>query len=174
VLQIRRSTYHEVLKVNEAVDLLDVTGEAPGVSLGVRVGCWRVWVGEKGVQGLRTHDGVADVLHTVGPSAGVFMVVHISPCWLAAAAITHSPSNPSCIQSWPALSLPYLSPTSTLPPSSTPTGVQPYSINNNKVLFLRPRPQPRPPKGPITPGTNACAVDGRQLMDPGYAYCSIR
>jgi hypothetical protein len=97
------------------------------------------------------------------------MVVHISLCWPAAAVCTHPISNHGLPRTNP-----YLSPSCTLPPSSNPIGVQPYSINNNKVLFLRPRPQPRPPKGPVNPGTNACAVDGRQLMDPGDTYCSIR
>eukprot|EP00878_Enallax_costatus_P006762 GHUV01007088.1.p2 GENE.GHUV01007088.1~~GHUV01007088.1.p2 ORF type:complete len:118 (+),score=7.62 GHUV01007088.1:1597-1950(+) len=52
------------------------------------------------------------------------------------------------------------------------TDVQPYVINAAKVLFLRPRPQPRPPKGIVMP--SRCLVDGRQLMDNGTLYCSIR
>jgi len=52
------------------------------------------------------------------------------------------------------------------------TRVQPYVINNAKVVFLKPRPQPRPPKGTVMP--ERCVVDGRQLMDPGSRYCSLR
>lgn len=52
------------------------------------------------------------------------------------------------------------------------SGIQHYVINGSKVLFLRPRPQPRPPKGVIAPAR--CAVDGRQLMDAHSSYCSLR
>jgi hypothetical protein len=52
------------------------------------------------------------------------------------------------------------------------SGVQHYVINGSKVLFLRPRPQPRPPKGVVAPAR--CKVDGRQLMDHGSCYCSLR
>ena len=52
------------------------------------------------------------------------------------------------------------------------TGVQHYVINGAKVLFLCPRPQPRPPKGVAAP--SRCAVDGRQLMDAGARFCSLR
>lgn len=40
------------------------------------------------------------------------------------------------------------------------------------MLFLRPRPQPRPPKGVVAPAR--CLVDGRQLMDGSSQYCSLR
>lgn len=56
--------------------------------------------------------------------------------------------------------------------SVVPADVQPYVINAAKVLFLRPRPQPRAPKGAAMP--SRCVVDGRQLMDAGTLYCSIR
>jgi hypothetical protein len=52
------------------------------------------------------------------------------------------------------------------------SGIQHYVINGAKVLFLRPRPQPRPPKGVVAPAR--CAVDGRQLMDAHSTYCSLR
>eukprot|EP00877_Chromochloris_zofingiensis_P005793 jgi/Chrzof1/15214/Cz09g31260.t1 len=52
------------------------------------------------------------------------------------------------------------------------SGIQHYVINGSKVLFLCPRPQPRPPKGVVAPAR--CVVDGRQLMDSGSTYCSIR
>lgn len=52
------------------------------------------------------------------------------------------------------------------------SGIQHYVINGSKVLFLRPRPQPRPPKGVMAPAR--CAVDGRQLMDAHSGYCSLR
>lgn len=52
------------------------------------------------------------------------------------------------------------------------SGIQHYVINGAKVLFLRPRPQPRPPKGVVAPAR--CAVDGRQLMDAHSSYCSMR
>ncbi len=52
------------------------------------------------------------------------------------------------------------------------SGIQHYVINGSKVLFLNPRPQPRPPKGVVAPAR--CAVDGRQLMDHGSTYCSLR
>lgn len=52
------------------------------------------------------------------------------------------------------------------------SGIQHYVINGAKVLFLRPRPQPRPPKGVVAPAR--CTVDGRQLMDAHSSYCSLR
>lgn len=52
------------------------------------------------------------------------------------------------------------------------SGIQHYVINGAKVLFLRPRPQPRPPKGVVAPAR--CSVDGRQLMDVHSSYCSLR
>lgn len=52
------------------------------------------------------------------------------------------------------------------------SGIQHYVINGAKVLFLRPRPQPRPPKGVVAPAR--CTVDGRQLMDAHSNYCSLR
>jgi hypothetical protein len=52
------------------------------------------------------------------------------------------------------------------------SGIQHYVINGAKVLFLRPRPQPRPPKGVVAPAR--CSVDGRQLMDAHSSYCSLR
>jgi hypothetical protein len=51
-------------------------------------------------------------------------------------------------------------------------GIQHYVINGAKVVFLRPRPQPRPPKGVTAP--SRCAVDGRQLMDASAHYCSLQ
>ena len=56
--------------------------------------------------------------------------------------------------------------------STDTSGVQHYVINGSKVLFLRPRPQPRPPKGVVAPAR--CMVDGRQLMDHSSCYCSLR
>lgn len=52
------------------------------------------------------------------------------------------------------------------------SGIQHYVINGAKVVFLRPRPQPRPPKGVTAP--SRCAVDGRQLMDGAARYCSLQ
>ncbi|KAI8467556.1 MAG: PLATZ transcription factor-domain-containing protein [Monoraphidium minutum] len=52
------------------------------------------------------------------------------------------------------------------------TGIQHYVINGAKVVFLRPRPQPRPPKGVAAP--SRCAVDGRQLMDGAARFCSLQ
>ncbi|GBF92279.1 hypothetical protein Rsub_05362 [Raphidocelis subcapitata] len=51
-------------------------------------------------------------------------------------------------------------------------GIQHYVINGAKVLFLRPRPQPRPPKGVAAP--SRCVVDGRQLMDAAARFCSLQ
>eukprot|EP00198_Chlamydomonas_reinhardtii_P010512 XP_001699849.1 predicted protein [Chlamydomonas reinhardtii] len=51
-------------------------------------------------------------------------------------------------------------------------GVQLYTINHARVVFLRPRPQARAPKGAAMP--SKCVVDGRQLMDAGADYCSLR
>jgi hypothetical protein len=51
-------------------------------------------------------------------------------------------------------------------------GIQHYVINGAKVVFLCPRPQPRPPKGVAAP--SRCAVDGRQLMDASCRYCSLQ
>jgi hypothetical protein len=56
--------------------------------------------------------------------------------------------------------------------SLIPSGIQQYVINGHKVYFLRPRPQPRAPKGAVLPAK--CVVDGRQLMEAGHCYCSIR
>lgn len=52
------------------------------------------------------------------------------------------------------------------------SGIQHYVINGAKVVFLRPRPQPRPPKGVAAPAR--CSVDGRQLMDGAARYCSLQ
>jgi PLATZ transcription factor len=51
-------------------------------------------------------------------------------------------------------------------------GVQLYVINGDKVVFLRQRPQPRPPKGCVFPAR--CGSCSRQLMDDGAAYCCLR
>ncbi|EFJ40240.1 hypothetical protein VOLCADRAFT_100027 [Volvox carteri f. nagariensis] len=51
-------------------------------------------------------------------------------------------------------------------------GVQLYTINHARVVFLRSRPQARPPKGAAMP--SRCELDGRQLMDVGARYCSLR
>lgn len=40
------------------------------------------------------------------------------------------------------------------------------------MVFLKPRPQPRSPKGLVMPAR--CVVDGRQLMDVGNTYCCLR
>lgn len=52
------------------------------------------------------------------------------------------------------------------------SGIQNYVINSSKVLFLRPRPQPKPAKGISQPAK--CRQDGRQLMDDSAMYCSLR
>jgi hypothetical protein len=74
------------------------------------------------------------------------------------------------------LSLPVLTPALAAArrslPACPPTGIQQYVINGHKVYFLRPRPQPRAPKGAVLPAK--CVVDGRQLMEAGHCYCSIR
>jgi hypothetical protein len=49
-------------------------------------------------------------------------------------------------------------------------GVQPYVINGSKVLFLRRRPQPRPPKGAA--GASQCAACARHLQDVSR-FCSL-
>ncbi|GIL56542.1 hypothetical protein Vafri_11890, partial [Volvox africanus] len=51
-------------------------------------------------------------------------------------------------------------------------GVQLYTINHARVVFLRSRPQARPPKGAAMP--SRCELDGRQLMDVGARFCSLR
>ena len=50
-------------------------------------------------------------------------------------------------------------------------GIQSYVINGSKVLFLRRRPQPRPPKGAV--GASQCGVCSRHLQDVA-AYCSLQ
>lgn len=50
-------------------------------------------------------------------------------------------------------------------------GVQSYVINGAKVLFLRRRPQPRPPKGAV--GASQCTVCTRHLQDVSL-YCSLQ
>ncbi len=51
------------------------------------------------------------------------------------------------------------------------SGVQSYVITGSKVLFLRRRPQPRPPKGAV--GASLCTVCSRHLQDVSL-YCSIQ
>lgn len=51
------------------------------------------------------------------------------------------------------------------------SGIQSYVINGSKVLFLRRRPQPRPPKGAI--GASLCTICSRHLQDVSL-YCSIQ
>jgi hypothetical protein len=50
-------------------------------------------------------------------------------------------------------------------------GVQSYVINGSKVVFLRRRPQPRPPKGAV--GASQCAVCTRHLQDVSH-FCSLQ
>lgn len=51
------------------------------------------------------------------------------------------------------------------------SGIQSYVINGSKVLFLRRRPQPRPPKGAV--GASQCVVCSRHLQDVSL-YCSLQ
>lgn len=51
------------------------------------------------------------------------------------------------------------------------SGIQSYVINGSKVLFLRRRPQPRPPKGAV--GASQCTVCARHLQDVSH-YCSLQ
>jgi hypothetical protein len=51
------------------------------------------------------------------------------------------------------------------------SGIQSYVINGSKVLFLRRRPQPRPPKGAV--GASQCVVCSRHLQDISL-YCSLQ
>lgn len=53
-------------------------------------------------------------------------------------------------------------------PTPTPAG---YTINSSKVIFLRRRPQPRPPKGAV--GASLCTVCTRHLQDVSL-YCSLQ
>lgn len=46
-----------------------------------------------------------------------------------------------------------------------------YTINSSKVIFLRRRPQPRPPKGAV--GASVCTVCSRHLQDVSQ-YCSLQ
>lgn len=46
-----------------------------------------------------------------------------------------------------------------------------YTINSSKVIFLRRRPQPRPPKGAV--GASVCTVCTRHLQDVSH-YCSMQ
>ncbi|EFN59650.1 hypothetical protein CHLNCDRAFT_29200 [Chlorella variabilis] len=50
-------------------------------------------------------------------------------------------------------------------------GIQGYTINSSKVIFLRRRPQPRPPKGAV--GASLCTVCSRHLQDVSH-YCSLQ
>ncbi|GAB4822371.1 hypothetical protein N2152v2_009417 [Parachlorella kessleri] len=51
------------------------------------------------------------------------------------------------------------------------SGIQAYTINGARVLFLRRRPQPRPPKGAV--GPSQCTVCNRHLQDVSL-YCSLQ
>lgn len=51
------------------------------------------------------------------------------------------------------------------------SGVQGYTINSSKVIFLRRRPQPRPPKGAV--GASLCTVCSRHLQDVSL-FCSLQ
>ena len=53
-------------------------------------------------------------------------------------------------------------------PASTAAG---YTINSSKVIFLRRRPQPRPPKGAV--GASLCTVCSRHLQDVSR-FCSLQ
>lgn len=46
-----------------------------------------------------------------------------------------------------------------------------YTINSSKVIFLRRRPQPRPPKGAV--GASLCSVCSRHLQDVSQ-FCSLQ
>lgn len=46
-----------------------------------------------------------------------------------------------------------------------------YTINSSKVIFLRRRPQPRPPKGAV--GASLCTVCSRHLQDVSH-FCSLQ
>lgn len=50
-------------------------------------------------------------------------------------------------------------------------GIQGYTINSSKVIFLRRRPQPRPPKGAV--GASLCSVCSRHLQDVSQ-FCSLQ
>ena len=49
--------------------------------------------------------------------------------------------------------------------------IQAYVINGSKVVFLRRRPQPRPPKGAV--GASQCILCARHLQDVSL-YCSVQ
>lgn len=49
--------------------------------------------------------------------------------------------------------------------------IQSYVINGSKVIFLRRRPQPRPPKGAV--GASQCVVCSRHLQDVNL-FCSLQ
>lgn len=51
------------------------------------------------------------------------------------------------------------------------SGIQSYTINGARVLFLRRRPQPRPPKGAV--GASQCTICSRHLQDVSL-YCSLQ
>jgi hypothetical protein len=66
----------------------------------------------------------------------------------------------------PTAASPHHSPPS--PPAPSPAG---YTINSSKVIFLRRRPQPRPPKGAV--GASLCSVCSRHLQDVSQ-FCSLQ
>lgn len=51
------------------------------------------------------------------------------------------------------------------------TNIQSYVINGSKVVFLKRRPQPRPPKGAV--GASQCVMCARHLQDVNL-YCSLQ
>lgn len=51
------------------------------------------------------------------------------------------------------------------------SGIQAYVINGSKVVFLRRRPQPRPPKGAV--GASQCVICSRHLQDVS-SFCSLQ
>lgn len=111
-------------------------------------------------------------MHTHGMQGRVLCYLLTHLCKYASALLFTIPST-SFVDSFPLTLLTHPHPLFTHQPAHPlPTHPPITTTTGAKVVFLRPRPQPRPPKGVAAPAR--CMVDGRQLMDGSARYCSLQ
>lgn len=114
--QVRRSSYHDVVRLQDISKLADVSGEcAPDVGQRAR------------------RRGRAGGVHACAARPAARPSAH---------PLQSTLFQPRC--RFPA------------------AGIQSYTINGARVLFLRRRPQPRPPKGAV--GASQCTICSRHLQ----------